>query len=81
MVTAAGYARDERVVKPGWLRFGYPLSYNPDALEALHALALHGEPRRPEYEEALAAVHKASDAEQMAHLARTRDDEALRGVS
>jgi len=29
--------------KPGWLRFGYPLSYNSDALEALAALAGVGE--------------------------------------
>jgi hypothetical protein len=49
--------------KPGWLRFGYPLSYNSDALEALHALALHGEPARPEYEPALEAVRSAADAE------------------
>jgi hypothetical protein len=49
--------------KPGWLRFGYPLSYNSDALEALHALALHGEPARPEYAPALAAVRSAADGE------------------
>jgi hypothetical protein len=42
--------------KPGWLRFGFPLSYNSDALEALLALAAVGEPRRPEYEAAIAAV-------------------------
>ena len=33
--------------KPGWLRFGYPLSYNSDALEALRALAGIGEGLRP----------------------------------
>ncbi len=32
--------------KPGWLKFGFPLSYNSDALEALAALAAVGEPRR-----------------------------------
>jgi hypothetical protein len=48
-------------VRPGWLRFGYPLSYNSDALEALAALAAVGEPMRPEYEEALAAVRRAAD--------------------
>lgn len=42
--------------KPGWMRFGFPLSYNSDALEALLALAGVGEPRRPEYEPALALV-------------------------
>ena len=50
--------------KPGWLRFGYPLSYNSDALEALAALAVADEPRRPEYEPALALVENAAD-EQM----------------
>ena len=47
--------------KPGWMRFGYPLSYNSDALEVLCALAAHGEPRRPEYEPALALVEAAAD--------------------
>jgi hypothetical protein len=46
--------------KPGWLRFGYPLSYNSDALESLAALAGVGEPRRPEYEPALAVVEAAA---------------------
>ena len=35
--------------KPGWLRFGYPLSYNSDALEALWALSRVGETPRAEY--------------------------------
>lgn len=50
--------------KPGWLRFGFPLSYNSDALEALLALAAVGETRRPEYEPAIEAVAKEAD-EQM----------------
>lgn len=49
--------------KPGWLRFGYPLSYNSDALEALWALALNGEPMREEYVRALAVVRGAADSE------------------
>ncbi len=49
--------------KPGWLRFGYPLSYNSDVLEALRGLMAVGEPKRPEYEEALAAVRDAADSE------------------
>lgn len=49
--------------KPGWLRFGFPLHYNSDALEALLGLAAVGEPRRPEFEAALAAVRDAADAE------------------
>lgn len=67
-------------VKPGWLRFGYPLSYNSDALEALHALALHDEPRRPEYEEALAAVRKAADAEARWTLRQTFNGKMLADV-
>lgn len=46
-------------VKPGWLRFGFPLSYNSDALEALHALALHDEPAHPEYADALDVLRSA----------------------
>jgi hypothetical protein len=45
--------------KPGWKRFGYPLSYNSDALEALLALTLHGESPRPEYDDAIALVRSA----------------------
>lgn len=47
--------------KPGWLRFGFPLSYNSDALEALMALAAVGEVRRPEYEPALEIVARTAD--------------------
>lgn len=47
--------------KPGWLRFGFPLSYNSDALEALAALQAVGETRRPEFEAALALVEAAAD--------------------
>ncbi|HEY3317105.1 MAG TPA: hypothetical protein VGK50_01595 [Coriobacteriia bacterium] len=49
--------------KPGWLRFGFPLSYNSDALEALAALAAVGETRRAEYDAALEAVLSAADPE------------------
>jgi hypothetical protein len=49
--------------KPGWLRFGYPLSYNSDALEAMWALARSGEARRPEYEAALGAIESAADVQ------------------
>lgn len=49
--------------KPGWLRFGYPLSYNSDVLEALWSLATAGEPMRGEYAEALAAIRDAADSE------------------
>ena len=49
--------------KSGWLRFGYPLSYNSDVLEALRSLAAVGEQRRPEYEPALEVVDKAADSD------------------
>jgi len=47
--------------KPGWLRFGFPLHYNSDTLEALVALAAVGEPMRTEYERALEVVRSAAD--------------------
>jgi hypothetical protein len=50
------------VDKPGWLRFGYPLSYNSDVLESLAALAAVGERDRPEYKPALDVVRAAGDA-------------------
>lgn len=49
--------------KPGWLRFGYPLSYNSDVLEALWALAASGEEPREEYADAIALVRDAADSE------------------
>ncbi|NTW28163.1 MAG: terpene cyclase/mutase family protein [Coriobacteriia bacterium] len=67
--------------KPGWLRFGYPLSYNSDALEALAALAGVGEERRPEYEAAIETVRSAADP-QMRWIQRTSfDDKMLACVS
>ncbi len=49
--------------KPGWLRFGYPLSYNSDALEALAALAAAGEKPRAEHRDAIALVRDSADAD------------------
>ena len=49
--------------KPGWLRFGFPLSYNSDALESLLALAAVGETRRPEYEPGIELVEGVADAQ------------------
>jgi len=46
--------------KPGWLKFGFPLSYNSDALEALVALAAVGETARPEYGPAVDVVRAAA---------------------
>lgn len=47
--------------KAGWLRFGYPLSYNSDALEALWALARSSELTEPAYADALELVRSAAD--------------------
>lgn len=37
----------DRVPKQGWLRFGFPLHYNSDILEAIYALALLETPMSP----------------------------------
>jgi hypothetical protein len=50
----------DRVSKPGWLRFGFPLMYQTDALEILNILARLGyEDER--MREAVAAVIRAQD--------------------
>ena len=64
--------------KPGWLRFGFPLSYNSDVLEALAALAAVGETRRPEYEPALQVVADSADA-QSRWMMRTSFNDKMRG--
>lgn len=52
----------EREPKAGWLKFGFPLNYNSDILEALLILAQIGTPMRPELEAPLRIVHsKRSD--------------------
>jgi hypothetical protein len=56
--------------KPGWTRFGYPLSYNSDALESLAALMAVGEPPRPEYADAVTLVRSSAD-EQLRWTLRT----------
>jgi len=66
--------------KPGWLRFGYPLSYNSDVLEALWALALHDEPMRREYAEAFAIVRDAADEEMRWTLRTTLNGKMLADV-
>lgn len=42
-----------REPKAGWVKFGFPLNYNSDILEALYALALAGVPARAELSRAL----------------------------
>ncbi|MBN1193008.1 MAG: hypothetical protein JXA36_04890 [Coriobacteriia bacterium] len=66
--------------KPGWLRFGYPLSYNSDALEALYALALHDEPMRDEYTPALEVIRAAADGQMRWTLRNTFNDKMLAPV-
>ena len=66
--------------KAGWLRFGYPLSYNSDALEALWALMRLGETPRPEYEAAIALVESAAGKQMRWTLKNSFNDKMLAGV-
>ena len=45
----------QRDVKRGWLKFGFPLHYNSDILEAMVALAAAGVPKTPALDKALQA--------------------------
>ncbi len=49
--------------KSGWHRFGFPLHYNSDALEALYALASLGVPMTSKLEKPLDVVRKKMSAE------------------
>lgn len=66
--------------KPGWLRFGYPLSYNSDALEALWALMRVGEEPREEYRPAIDLVRAAADGQMRWTLKNTFNDKMLAEV-
>ncbi len=44
--------------KPGWHRFGFPLHYNSDTLEAMYALALLGVPMTAELERPLEVIRQ-----------------------
>jgi hypothetical protein len=66
--------------KAGWLRFGYPLSYNSDVLEALWALMQVGESPQPEYETAVATVRAAADDTMRWTLRNTFNDKMLAPV-
>ena len=66
--------------KPGWLRFGYPLSYNSDALEALVALMSVGEIPRAEYEPAIDLVKAAADDQMRWTLRNTFNGKMLADV-
>jgi hypothetical protein len=66
--------------KAGWLRFGFPLSYNSDALEALWALVRVGEKPQPEYEPALDLVRKTADKQMRWALKNTFNGKMLADV-
>lgn len=48
----------ELLPKPGWLRFGFPRSYNPDLLEAMYALAEIGAKHDPAMDDALDHIER-----------------------
>jgi hypothetical protein len=52
-----------KLSKPGWLRFGFPLMYQTDALEILCILASLGSTKDPRCAEALAAVEERRGAD------------------
>ncbi|MGV8083904.1 MAG: hypothetical protein AB2L09_09785 [Coriobacteriia bacterium] len=66
--------------KSGWLRFGFPLSYNSDALEALSALVGVGEAMRPEYAEAVRVVRSAANGQMRWTLKTTFNGKMLADV-
>jgi hypothetical protein len=66
--------------KKGWLRFGYPLSYNSDALEGLLALSGVGEVRRPEYLPAIEVVKRAAGPDMRWRLRHTFNGKMLADV-
>lgn len=49
---------EELLPKPGWLRFGFPRSYNPDLLEAMLALAELRVRHTPVLDDALDHIEK-----------------------
>jgi hypothetical protein len=45
-----------REPKPGWLKFGFPLHYNSDILEAMYALAIAGTTMTPDLQKPLQVI-------------------------
>jgi hypothetical protein len=62
-----------RVSKPGWLKFGFPLMYQTDALEILRILAALG-CRDPRMQEAINAVISRQDQNGKWHIENTYND-------
>jgi hypothetical protein len=50
------YDQGGRIPKQGWLKFGFPLSYNSDILEAMYSLALHEVPMHSSLEKPLQII-------------------------
>ncbi len=48
----------ERRPKQGWLKFGFPLHYNSDIMEAMVSLALLGAPMSPQLKKPLQAIRQ-----------------------
>ncbi len=44
--------------KQGWLKFGFPLHYNSDVMEAMYSLALAGAPMSPRLKRPLEAIRR-----------------------
>lgn len=65
---------EDLVEKKGWLRFGFPHSYNSDLLEAMLALAELGVAHRPALDEALDQIERKRGAD-----GRWRLDHSLNG--
>jgi len=53
----------ERLPKQGWIKFGFPLHYNSDILEAMHVLALLETPNTPEMKKALDIINNKKTPE------------------
>jgi hypothetical protein len=66
----ADYPHYERV-SSSWLKFGYPLSYTSDILEALEVLARLGQAQDPRLSEAIQFVLSKQDSEGRWKLERT----------
>ena len=48
----------ESTPKGGWTKFGFPLHYNSDVLEAMYALCLAGAPYSPKFERSLKLIRE-----------------------
>lgn len=66
--------------KAGWLRFGFPNSYNPDLLEALLALAELGVPHQPVLDDALDRVEERRQPDGRWRLNRSLNGKMLADV-